>query len=77
VATLREFVGAVESAEPRSLEGYLRRGDFSRWVADVFGDRALADDLRALERQHAESPVEEVTLAVANAVRGRYDLSDS
>jgi hypothetical protein len=75
-STLREFVRAVESAEPPSLEGYLRRGDFSRWIADVFGDRGLADDLRALERQHAEGPADQVVLAIANAVRGRYDLSD-
>jgi hydroxymethylpyrimidine pyrophosphatase-like HAD family hydrolase len=75
VRTLRQFVAELESSPPAELAGYIARGDFSRWIGDVFGDRALADDLRALEQQHRRTAVAETQLAMANAVRGRYDLA--
>lgn len=43
--TLREFVEALDKLDVTRDSGYLRRGDFSRWVDDVFGDHALARDL--------------------------------
>jgi hypothetical protein len=58
------------------LEGYLGRGDFSRWIGDVFGDRALADELRALEDLHRRTPRPETIAEVIQAVRARYDLVD-
>jgi len=49
--TLRQFTEAL--SDPRTvLDGYLRRNDFSRWIADVFGDFALADDLRRIEERY-------------------------
>ena len=35
---------------PTLLAGYIVRGDFSRWIADVFGDRALSGELRDARR---------------------------
>jgi hypothetical protein len=59
------------------LAGYVVRGDFSRWIGDVFGDHALADELRRLESQYRSGRREHDTGAeMANAVRGRYDLAD-
>ena len=48
----------LEGASAGALAGYVRRGDFSRWIADVFGDNALADELRAEEQRftHAWDP---------------------
>ena len=57
------------------LAGYVVRSDFSRWIADVFGDRALADELRALEARYRAGAREETVSEMANAVRGRYDLA--
>ena len=37
----RQFSGAIEEPDIRSAVGYLRRGDFSGWIGDVFGDHAL------------------------------------
>ena len=34
------------------LDGYLVRGDFSRWIEGVFGDHALAEELRRLQERH-------------------------
>src|SRR6185503_15720163 len=54
VQTLRQFVAMLERAPSSRLDGYVVRGDFSRWIGDVFGDRALADQLRALEDRHRQ-----------------------
>jgi hydroxymethylpyrimidine pyrophosphatase-like HAD family hydrolase len=74
--TLRQFVTAMGVGPLPALEGYLRRGDFSRWIRDVFGDHALADELRALEDRHRREPHAETIAEVIEAVRARYDLVD-
>lgn len=76
VYTLRQFVSELESTPPPLLAGYLVRNDFSRWVGEVFGDRALADELRTLEQQYEAGSGGETLPAMANAVRGRYDLAE-
>lgn len=76
VRTLRQFVSELESTPPPLLAGYIVRSDFSRWIGDVFGDRALAGELRALEQRYRTGLGEETLPAMANAVRGRYDLAE-
>jgi hydroxymethylpyrimidine pyrophosphatase-like HAD family hydrolase len=76
VRTLRQFVSELEGTPPPLVEGYIARGDFSRWIADVFGDRALADELRVLEQRHRAGFRDQTLPEMANAVRGRYDLAD-
>jgi hypothetical protein len=58
------------------MAGYLLRGDFSRWIGDVFGDHALASELQALEDRFPARSGEETLPEMASAVRGRYDLAD-
>ena len=74
--TLRQFVTALGAGPVPALEGYLRRGDFSRWIREVFGDHALADELRALEEAHRVAPRAETVAEMIEAVRARYDLVD-
>ena len=74
IRTLRQFVSELERTPARLLEGYVVRGDFSRWIADVFGDRALADELRGLEQRYRAGSRDQTLPEMANAVRGRYDL---
>ena len=76
VRTLRQFVAVLETTPASLLDGYIVRGDFSRWIADVFGDRALADELRKLEVRHRSGSRPETLPEIVNAVRGRYDLTD-
>lgn len=45
----------LENLDVARAEGYLRRGDFSRWIADVLGDHALARELQAHEREYVQS----------------------
>jgi hypothetical protein len=76
VRTLRQFVSELESAPQRLLDAYIVRGDFSRWIGEVFGDRALADELRALEGRYRAGSRDETLTEMASAVRGRYDLTN-
>jgi hydroxymethylpyrimidine pyrophosphatase-like HAD family hydrolase len=74
--TLRQFVAVLERSRPGVLDGYLRRGDFSRWIADVFGDFALADELRTHEERHRAGRLPDTLAEMVEAIRARYDLSD-
>jgi hypothetical protein len=76
IRTLRQFVAELETVNPRLLEGYIIRGDFSRWIGEVFGDRALAGELRALEDRYRAGSYDETVPEMAGAVRSRYDLAD-
>jgi hypothetical protein len=66
----------MERSDPAVLDGHLRRGDFSRWLRDVFGDRALAADLEKQEERYRMELNLDVVPDMVNAVRSRYDLTD-
>jgi hydroxymethylpyrimidine pyrophosphatase-like HAD family hydrolase len=74
--TLREFVMALDGLDAARADGYLRRGDFSRWIADVFGDHALARELQGHERQYVQSRSADAVARIAAAVRSRYELTE-
>jgi hypothetical protein len=72
--TLREFVEALERLEASTLDGFLRRGDFSRWIRDLFGDHPLAGEVAAVEARYREN--EDVTASsdIARTIRARYSV---
>jgi hydroxymethylpyrimidine pyrophosphatase-like HAD family hydrolase len=74
VRTLRQFVHQLEHAPGAAIVPYVQRGDLSRWIRDVFGDYALAADLRAIESQHRASPGPDTVPRIVDAVRSRYEL---
>jgi hypothetical protein len=74
--TLRQFVLELEGTPAPLLDPFLRRSDFSRWIREVFGDNALAAELRALEEQHRRSARSETIPEIVGAIRARYDLAD-
>jgi hypothetical protein len=76
IRTLRQFVFELEHTPLALLAEYIRRGDFSRWIGDVFGDRALAGELQALEQRYRAGKREEILPEMASAVRSRYDLGE-
>lgn len=76
IRTLRQFVSALENTPPPLLAGFIMRGDFSRWIGDVFGDRALAAELKAIEQRYQTGSRRETLPEMADAVRGRYDLAE-
>ncbi|MET0213732.1 MAG: HAD family hydrolase [Vicinamibacterales bacterium] len=76
VRTLRQFVNTLEHGSMPALGSYLRRGDFSRWIADVFGDNALAQELRKEEQRFRSHIDDDVLPEIVNAIRARYDLTE-
>jgi hydroxymethylpyrimidine pyrophosphatase-like HAD family hydrolase len=72
--TLREFVSVVEQLPAAALDGHLRRRDFSRWIAEVFGDYPLAKTLRQIEDHYVDDQMSDVESSVVQAIRQRYDL---
>jgi hypothetical protein len=74
VRTLRQFVHQIEHVPGAVIDPYVQRGDLSRWIRDVFGDFALAADLRAIESQHRASPGPDTVPKIVDAVRSRYEL---
>jgi hydroxymethylpyrimidine pyrophosphatase-like HAD family hydrolase len=74
IRTLRQFVSELEHTPPSLLTGYVMRGDFSRWIGEVFGDHALAAELKAIEERHRSGSHAETLMEMAGAVRSRYDL---
>jgi hydroxymethylpyrimidine pyrophosphatase-like HAD family hydrolase len=71
--TLRQFVDELEHGH--GWDPYLRRGDFSRWIADVFGDHVLAGELRAIEADYRATRRPDTAAAIVGAIRARYDLT--
>jgi hypothetical protein len=74
--TLRQFVAELEAAPAPYLESYVRRGDFSRWIADVVGDHTLAAELRTLEERHRSVARSDTVREIVGAIRARYDIVD-
>jgi hydroxymethylpyrimidine pyrophosphatase-like HAD family hydrolase len=75
VSSLRELVAAVGSRSTAELHGYLGRGDFSRWIADVFGDATLASELQTVEDQYRSGRLADAADAIVHAIKARYELS--
>jgi hypothetical protein len=72
--TLREFVSMLEELPASALGGHLRRGDFSRWIADVFGDYPLSQAIGDIEAAYRAGKHVELPAALAGAVRSRYEF---
>jgi hypothetical protein len=66
----------LDELDVAQADGYLRRGDFSRWIADVFGDRALARELHKHEHEYVQSRPEDAVAQIAAAVKSRYELTE-
>lgn len=72
--TLREFVEAIEGSSSAALDGHLRRGDFSRWIGEVFGDYPLAKSVRQCEEDYRAGSLPDASTNLVQAVRSRYEF---
>ena len=58
-----------------ALEGHAQRGDFSRWVADVFGDQPLAAAISEIEKRYRHGGVTNLSESLIKPIRERYELT--
>jgi len=70
--TLQEFVSSLGNISSEVIAGHARRGDFSRWIADVFRDLPLAADFRKAEQGYCDD--KQLRDELARAIRERYDV---
>lgn len=75
--TLKEFVHFQSRLPVESIEAHARRGDFSNWIADVFGDQPLAKAIADVEKQFRRGQLENLSEALCRPICERYELSDT
>ena len=75
--TLQELVSSLGSVPSGVLEGHARRGDFSRWIAEVFHDHPLASDVRKVEQRYRLGYVENLRDELIKPIRERYEVESN
>jgi hydroxymethylpyrimidine pyrophosphatase-like HAD family hydrolase len=70
--SLQEWLEVLERAPDHTFDHHLERGDFSRWVAHVFADAELAEELRRIEEDWRAGRAIRPHDRMVRAVRRRY-----
>jgi hypothetical protein len=71
-ASLTEFRDALVAVDDSVLAGHAARGDFSRWLRDVFSDRELAGQVRKTEARFGRGEIRDLREAIERLIAGRY-----
>jgi hypothetical protein len=71
--SIRDLLLALPGLPDDVVQGHLSRGDFRRWVDDVFGDRELGAAIQHLER----GDVSNARNALLRAIADRYGESST
>jgi len=50
-ASYEEFLASIRQVEAKSLSFHVERGDFEKWVSDVFKDEKLAKEIEKIRNQ--------------------------
>jgi hypothetical protein len=74
--SLHELISVLESCPVSAFSDHLKRNDFSRWIADVFGDYPLAATVEKIENEHETRKSADSTREISRAIRTRYDFVD-
>jgi hydroxymethylpyrimidine pyrophosphatase-like HAD family hydrolase len=69
LASFRDRLWAIDDG---ILAHHAGRGDFSRWVHDVFSDQLLAAQLRKTERRWSRGEISDLRGAIADLIARRY-----
>ncbi len=73
--SLKSFLKQLGTVPPHILAGHARRGDFSRWIAGVFHDHALASEIRKVEQRFRLGHIHDLPEPIAKLVQERYEFS--
>ena len=73
--TLKEFLSLLDQVSSTVVSEHARRGDFSRWVAEVFHDHALASEIRKVEQRFRLGHIRDLTDSIAKLIQERYEFS--
>jgi hydroxymethylpyrimidine pyrophosphatase-like HAD family hydrolase len=73
--TLKEFLTLLERVSSVVVSEHARRGDFSRWVAEVFHDHALASEIRKVEQRFRLGHIHDLTDSIGKLIQERYEFS--
>jgi len=69
---LHDFRRVVAAVADAVLAQHAARGDFSRWVLDVFSDRELARQLRKTEARWRRGEIPDIRGAIDRLIAFRY-----
>lgn len=69
---LNDFRRAVASVDERVLTSHAARGDFSRWLLEVFSDRELGGQLRKIETRWCREEVPDLRRAILELIATSY-----
>jgi hypothetical protein len=74
--TLKEFVSSLTNSAPSVVEGHIQRGDFPRWIADVFDDQLLASEIQKLEQRYRHGHSQDLCDSLARLIAEHCNFSD-
>jgi hydroxymethylpyrimidine pyrophosphatase-like HAD family hydrolase len=72
--SLKEFIFTLETLPLPVLEAHARRGDFSRWVSDVFHDHMLGSAIRKVEQRYRLGHIRNLYSSLEYSIQERYEL---
>jgi len=75
--TVRDLLAALPALDDDVVQGHLRRGDFRRWIEDVFGDRELGGAILNLERGNVTDARDALGRIIAERYIGEADVIGS
>jgi hypothetical protein len=70
--SLKQFAALVQGNPAALIGEHARRGDFSRWIANVFFDHGLASDIRKIEQRYRLKHLGDVRQPIAALILARY-----
>ena len=73
--TLKDFLALLNTVSTEVIAGHAKRGDFSRWIADVFHDHALASEIRKVEQRFRLKHIHDLNESIAKLIQERYEFS--
>jgi hypothetical protein len=71
-SSLAELIAVLQELPADVFLRHLEHGDFRRWIADTFGDAALAAEIARIEEAHRAGERHGLVEALTDAIRDRY-----